>query len=211
MKHYSKTSFKPTHPTNRVIIRNSRNLHIAHHEPPPFNYQETRNIINKLKNSKATGIDEINNLHLKHLGPIAIEALTNIYNYSWRHNTIPKTWKIANIIPTLKPGKLPKEPASYRPISLLSCTSKVLEKLIYNKIKNNTPIAPTQHGFRPNHSTSTLLTNLTQQILDGFNQPSPPNRTLLLAIDINKAFDTTPRHQLTQKILNNTFHNNDKK
>ena len=68
-----------------------------------------------------------------------------------------------------------------------------------------------QHGFKKNHSTTTLLTNLTEHILYSFNQNHPPKRTWLATIDINKAFDTISKHILKEKIVNTTLHANDKK
>jgi hypothetical protein len=212
MAHYSKISHKPTHHTNRNIIKRLRKIKIdSSQSPPPFTPDLVSNTIKNLKNSKAEGPDHISNIHLKHLGPIAITALTNIYNHAWLHNIFPPLWKHALIIPILKPKKSPKDVASYRPISLLSTISKVFEKLILTKIRNYIPLSDTQHGFRQNHSTTTLLTDLSQRISTGFNQNPPPSRTILTAIDINKAFDTVPRHILINKILDTPISPNDKK
>jgi hypothetical protein len=211
MAHYSKISHKPTHPTNRNIIKRLRKIKANSSQPSPFTPETVSIIIKKLKNSKAEGPDHISNIHLKHLGPQAIIALTNIYNHAWLHNIFPPIWKHALIIPILKPNKSPKEVSSYRPISLLSTVSKVFEKLILAKINNNIPLSNTQHGFRQNYSTNTLLTDLSQRILTGFNQTPPPIRTIMAAIDINKAFDTVPRHILINKILNTNISPNDKK
>ena len=192
-------------------MRNNKKLKIDNNLPPPFAISEVTQIIKNLKNTQSTGPDNISNIHLKHLGPVAIKALTEIYNRSWLYNEIPQIWKHANIIPILKPNKQPNLPSSYRPISLLSNLAKVMERLIQPQIKQQLPVSPIQHGFKENHSTSTLLTNLTQHIADGFNQTSPPSRTILAAIDINKAFDTLPKHILIQKIHNTTLHNNHKR
>jgi len=118
------------------------------------------------------------------------------------HDSIPNIWKLAKIIPILKPHKPPTEQASYRPISLLSNPSKILERLVLQDITPHIPLSPTQHGFRPQHSTSTLLTHMTQTIHEGLNDSKPAKRSILAAIDISKAFDTTPRHLLINKILN---------
>ncbi len=159
----------------------------------------------------AAGPDLISNIHLKHLGPIALNALTDLFKHSWTYDKIPQVWKKAIIIPILKPGKPPNMPASYRPISLLCTASKIMERLILQNISPFVPLSPSQHGFRPLHSTTTHLSTLTQLILDGFNQRQPPLRTVLAAIDIHKAFDTVPRHILTDKILQTDMHTNDKK
>ena len=157
------------------------------------------------------GIDRITNIHLKHLGPHGLQTLTNIANYSYSHCAIPDIWKMGKIITLLKPNKPPTQPASYRPITLLCTPSKVVERLILLKTAPHIPLSPTQHGYRQHHSTTTLLTNLTQRVQDGINTRSPPKRTLLTTIDISKAFDAISRPLLTNKIFSTTLHNNTKR
>ena len=104
--------------------------------------------IHALTTTGSTGPDGISYRHLKHLGPVAIGALTSIFNFSVNRNSIPNLWKTAKIIPILKPNKTPTEPASYRPISLLPNPVKILERLILTNIIPHNPLSPTQHGFR---------------------------------------------------------------
>ena len=155
--------------------------------------------------------DSISNFHLKHLGPQGIQAFTNISNYTYAHWLIPNIWKQGKIITILKPNKDPTTPPSYRPIILLCTPSKITERLILNIIHPDVPLAPTQHGFRPLHSTNTLITNLTQHVLDGINSKRPAQRTLLITVDISKAFDAIPSHRLTDKLYNTNMHNNIKR
>ena len=209
-KHYAKTTRKPTHNNNRKIIRKLKNTPLENNPAPPFTTQDTASLITTLKNSPATGSDNISNLHIKHLGPSAIHYLTDIFNKSWTFNYMPDSWKKAIIIPKLKPRKDPTLPSSYRPISLLSCLSKLMEKIILSKIRPHIQTSQHQHGFKKSHSTSTALTNISQHITNGLNQ-SPSQRSFLIAIDISKAFDTVPRHILIQKILNSPLSNNYKK
>ena len=122
MKHFSKISNRPTDPNRKIKTLNS-----DPNQNHPFSIEETTSVIKTLKRSRATGPDNISNYHLKHLGQNAIKALTDIFNHSWLHNDIPNFWKNANIITILKPNKPPTNPSSYRPISLLSTISKVLE------------------------------------------------------------------------------------
>jgi hypothetical protein len=67
------------------------------------------------------------------------------------------TWKFAQIVMLPKPGKPANEASSYRPISLLPTPSKIFEKLLLNRIRNDTDILDTipdyQFGFREHHST----------------------------------------------------------
>ena len=210
-KHYANISSLPSRQEDRVILKQLHKITLDSHLHPPFTTNMTLEAIRRTKNTSSTGPDGISYLHLKHLGPHAIRALTDIFNLSITQNTIPNIWKLAKIIPILKPNKPPTEPASYRPISLLCNPSKILERLVLNNISAHIPLAPSQHGFRSQHSTSTLLTNMTQTILEGLNTPKPAYRSLVAAIDISKAFDTVPRHLLIGKIINTDIHPNFKK
>ena len=210
ISHYSKISHLPKHKEDRHIHRRKQEF------PLDFTVilattEDTARTIKQLKNSSAVGIDNVSNIHLKHLGPHGIQSLTNIVNYSYAHCIIPDIWKIGKIITILKPNKTPTEAASYRPITLLCTPSKVMERLLLHKITPHIPLSPTQHGYRPNHSTTTLLTNLTQTVQDGINSRRPPHRTLLVTIDISKAFDAISRPLLINKIYNTTLHNNTKR
>ena len=63
-------------------------------------------------------------------------------------------------------------------------------------------ISPTkdQHDFRPRHSTTYTLLQLTTYIETGFNQRKPPHRTVCVAIDLTSAFDTVSHDILISKI-----------
>ena len=78
--------------------------------------------------------------------------------------------------------------------------AKTLEKTLLPYITNNIPHISTQHGFKSNHSTSTALHNINNTIATGFNQNKPPERTLTVALDMSKAFDTVSIHTLTHKL-----------
>ena len=115
-------------------------------------------------------------------------------------NIIPNIWKIGKIITLLKPNRNHTEAASYWHFTLLSTPSKVVERLILKITTPHIPMSPTKHGYKPNHSVKTLLSNLTLRINDGINFRSPPKRSLLITIDISKAFDAIPHTLLINKI-----------
>jgi hypothetical protein len=97
--------------------------------------------------------------------------------------------------------KVPSTGTSYRPISLLSPIAKTLEKALLPHITNNIESLSYQHGFRAKHSTKvTALHNITNTIITGFNQNQPPDRTIVVALDMSKAFDTVNIHTLIDKL-----------
>ena len=94
-------------------------------------------------------------------------------------------------MPIHKQGKDPTEPNSYRPISLLSCVSKVAEKLVNTRLQwhmeKSGSYSPTQAGFRSGRSTEDPLVDLDHQI-----RSTLVNRKVTIAVffDLKSAFDT---------------------
>ena len=116
-------------------------------------------------------------------------------------NIIPHIWKLANIGPIPKPNKDTDKGTSYRPISLLSVIAKTLKKSLLPYITANIPNTPMQHGYKIQHSTVTALHTLNNTVEKGFNQMAPPARTITVALDMSKAFDTINIHTLIRKLL----------
>ena len=145
---------------------------------------------------------------MKHLGPLGIRFATHLFNLSVRAADIPAIWKSAHFIPVLKPGKSPDQGPSYRPISLLCPEVKVLERLLLPTLSASLVSSPSQHGFKPRHSTTSALLPLTTNITRGFNSQKPAFRTGLLCVDLSKAFDVIDHHRLLKKIGYTDLHSN---
>ena len=106
-KQFTSISIHRHDPNTRKIIRKIHKTHKLDPEFRPFSPEDVQRAITRLKNSTATGPDEITALHLKRLGPCGISYLCNIYNNSVNSANIPALWKHAKIIPILKPNKPP--------------------------------------------------------------------------------------------------------
>ena len=125
--------------------------------------------------NKAFGPDGISPKIIKEcIGPIS-NILARLFNYSLNVKQVPSLWKKANVLPLHKKG--PKSDISnYRPISILSCVSKMFERIvfkyIYNHLRANFVLSNFQSGFLPGRSTTT-------QLLEALNSFSK-------AIDSNK-------------------------
>ena len=96
-------------------------------------------------------------------------------------------------------------PASFRPISLTSCISKLFECIILSCLlfflESNSILSPRQAGFCPGRSTLDQILYLSQSISDGFNKPRPGSRTILFTIDFSKAFDSVWHPALYHKLI----------
>ena len=95
--------------------------------------------------------------------------------------------------------------ASFRPISLTSCVSKLFERIVLFGLlfflESNFILSPRQAGFRPGRSTLDEILYLSQSISDGFNKPRPSSRTILSTIDFSKAFDSVWHPALFHKLI----------
>lgn len=176
-------------------------------DPGDFvNTNEIRSIIKELKPRKAAGIDGVKNLMLKQLPNSAILYFCFIINCCLKLQYFPKIWKTAKVIPIIKPNKPPNSVSSYRPISLLSSLSKILEKVLKSRISkfmDQRSILPlNQFGFRPFHSTTHQIKRLYNHINTGFKSGSS---TIMVTLDIEKAFDSVWYNGLLYKMVQFNF------
>ena len=78
--------------------------------------------------------------------------------------------------------------------------AKVLESLILPTMNKYLQPAPDQHGFSPDHSTTSALLQLTTDIEMGFDQRKPPDRSICVAVDLSAAFALVCHNNLLSKI-----------
>src|SRR5882672_1075449 len=119
----------------------------------PISLEEITEAIKQAPNKKATGYSNISYEILKYLGPIALENITNLFNYLLEQNKIPPSWKLGIIIPILKKLEVHGEIESYRPITLLESTRKIFTRIIikrlYKIIIENNLLNGINVGFMP--------------------------------------------------------------
>ena len=90
---------------------------------------------------------------------------------------------------------------NYRPISLLSVFSKILERLMYNRLLkfiDNNNLNEFQFGFRNNHSTFMALIVLMENLVTALDSG---NCAIGLFLNVQKAFDTVDHYILLDKLL----------
>ncbi len=153
-----------------------------------------------LDTNKATGPDEISPKLLKLCAYQIAPSLTNLFNKSLSYGKLPDDWKLANIVPVYKKGEK-NQVENYRPISLLSVVSKVLERCVLNNIRCHLValINESQHGFIPCKSCTSQLVEVLDYIgslLDAGKQ------TDVIYMDMSKAFDKVSHEVLINKLYN---------
>ena len=154
------------------------------------NDNEVLSIINKLKNKKSRGADNISNQLLKTIKQELCKPLTIIINQMIETGVYPEKFKISKITPIYKKNERTNI-ANYRPISLLPTLSKIFERVIHTQLytyfDENKLLSEQQYGFREKHSTELAAVKLVDYINHEMDIGNTPEA---IFIDLSKAFDT---------------------
>lgn len=166
-----------------------------------FRVRAVRRALEQLDCKKAVGLDGIPPIVLKKCAPELAPILTRLFQYSYQSQTFPNTWKMARIQPIPKRGKKCM-PQNYRPVSLLSIISKVMERVINDELikylESQRIISDRQYGFRRQRSTGDLLAYVTHIWTSAMEKHG---ESKAIALDISKAFDRVWHAALMNKLI----------
>ena len=166
----------------------------------PANAEEVLCEITKLNNNKSIGPSSTPLKFLILFKTTLSEPKSLMANISFSTGTFPSTLKTANIIPIYKKDDH-TVCNNYRPISLLSNISKIIEKLVHKWqttfLNKNAILYEKQFGFRNNHSTTHALLEITEKIKQACDAGQFACGVFL---DLQKAFDTVNHTTLLKKL-----------
>ena len=150
--------------------------------------------------SSSPGWDDISPRIVKQTYKCFLEPLVHISNISILHGVFPNELKIAKVIPLYKGGES-KLLVNYRPVSVLPVFSKLLERLMYERITEfideNEVLYNLQFGFRKNHSTTIALSLLNDKISKSL---CDGEYVLGVFLVFSKAFDSVNHGILLRKL-----------
>ena len=166
----------------------------------PPSIAEITSIVDQFKSKKSSGWDEVSmsviKLTINNIAPV----LTHICSLSFSQGVVPSEMKLAKVAPIFK-CDAKDEFSNYRPISLLSNFSKILEKLMLNRLSEFLDkynfLCNQQYGFRKKHSTELAVVELANDIAEAIDAKQT---TIWIFIDLSKAFDTLNHTILLKKL-----------
>ena len=160
-------------------------------------------LVKFFKRGKTPGPDTIHNEVLSTGTTTSLfQHLARLFTSSMQLSYIPTAWKIATLHMLLKPDKLPTLSTGYRPISLISSTMKLFQRVIEQSLRSHLEqigfINKHQSGFRKAKFTDDHLFRLSQSIKEIFNRRE---HVVAVFLDVEKAFDNVWHNGLRYKIF----------
>ena len=161
---------------------------------------EIAKIIDNMRPKTSYGWDTISNKVIKAIRDEIKAPMSHLVNISITKNVFPDSWKLARVIPIFKGGQK-DDCGNYRPISLISCLSKIIETVIVKQVEQhletNSLLYSNQFGFRKFRRTESMLLKYQQAI---FYAKQTKQHCISVQIDCRKAFDTVNHEILLTKI-----------
>ena len=170
----------------------------------PITDQEILASINKLKNNKSSGDDNIINEYIKESKNIFLATYVELFNNILFSGIYPSAWCTSIIVPIFKNKGDPTAATNYRPISLTSCLSKLFSSVLNERLKlylqTENIIKDNQGAFMPGTSTTNHVFNLNC-LLE--NAKKIKSKLFCAFLDLSAAYDNIWREGLFLKLLNN--------
>ena len=157
-----------------------------------------RKLLSVINSHKACGPDGIQGQILKNCAVSLAHPLSILFKLSYNSGSIPKEWKLANVVPIHK--KCSKENIeNYRPISLTSLIMKTFERIVKDTLLSHTNhlLDDRQHGFLSKKSCTTNMVGFCDSIAISLNDCI---QTDVIYFDFAKAFDSVNHDLILQKL-----------
>jgi hypothetical protein len=171
-----------------------------HFRPPTL--LSVQKAIAHLKNNKPSGPMGVPAELIKRISPAILNKLTALFKVFIDAASLPGEFKDAHVTPIYKEGDK-TNPSNYRPISVTSAFSKIFEQTLLAQVLGHlerfSVLAPSQYGFRRNHSTVHAIIDSLEYAFTELNAKCDKFVSFLY-LDLSKAFDCIDHERLKQSL-----------
>ena len=169
--------------------------------PHPVTLPVLSRAVSTMNSNSAVGPDKVPLSAIKRCFAVVGPHLLRIVNKSVTTGVFPDAWKTAEVVPVYKAKGDKNEPSSYRPISLLSHLSKVLEKIVCDQLSlylsEHSILSHNQYAYRPCHCTEDAVLDAVEWISQNSDRGEISSIT---TADLSKAFDSVDHGVLLSKL-----------
>jgi hypothetical protein len=156
----------------------------------PVTFSEIKEACDQLQSKTSLDFEGISLYFVKKVIFSIATPILHVFRQSLSSGIFPSQFKIAKVVPVFKSGDK-TNPGNYRPISLLSSFSKILEKVVSIRLtlflEKENVLTQFQFGFRTSHSTAHAMVHFLNIISKALNEKK---HTIAIFCDLCKAFDT---------------------
>ncbi|KAH0480127.1 MAG: uncharacterized protein KVP18_003433 [Porospora cf. gigantea A] len=157
-------------------------------DPLPKDFLESlEKSIRAAPTNKAVGTDAIRVEFLKLAPSTHARIILGLLRWSISEGTLPERWTEAIVRPLLKPAKAASEPASYRPVSILSHVRNVVEASLLRYLLGAYQPHAAQFAYIPGRRILTAVKQVDGGIRRGLDT---------VCLDLTAAFDTVDKHHI---------------
>ena len=165
--------------------------------------------IKSLGNTTAFGHDRLGTMSLKMAAEFLYRPLRHLVNLSITNSTLANKWKIGRIVLLHKgKGLSQTDCSSFRPISLVSVTSKLVEKIVQQQmlvfLETTRQLNQHHNAYRNHHNTTTAIISMTDKLFEATDRNLIATVT---TVDESCAFDCVRHNILVDKLKLYNFGN----
>jgi len=187
--------------TGEPAVRNSVDLGHA------ITLAEVQAALKRCASGKSSDPNMLVNELFTKSSPMMERALLHVFSTAWSAGYVPRDWLRAHVVPIYKNTGTKTDPASYRPIALMSVVAKMYETIINQRVtkflEENKKIGPEQAGFRKGMGCIDHIFALHETLAERREQGKP---TYLCFLDLSKAYDLTWRDGVFDHLLSLGIH-----
>ena len=155
--------------------------------------EEVRENMQRMKNGKAVGPDDIPVQVWKCLGESALKFLRKLYNRTMESERMPEEWRNSVLLPIFKNKGDVQSCSNYRGIKLIGHTMKLWERIIERRLRRDLTFSNQQYGFMPGKSTTDALFAL-RVLMEKYREGQKELHCVF--VDLEKAYDKVPREEV---------------